>query len=74
VVVGAVNAGNVIITRVHNTSKLNVESDNLFPSSTINPQKPFSNAASIKNANGGAASNCRYPVVTSRAKYFFDFD
>jgi hypothetical protein len=37
---------------------LNVKSDNLFASSTINSHKPFGNT-SVKNSSGGTASNHR---------------
>jgi len=51
---------------------LNVKSDNLLPSSTINSHKPFGNT-SVKNPNGGTASDHRYTFLTPGAKYFFDF-
>ena len=56
---------------VRNYNRSNVESDNLFPSSTVDPHKSFGNA-SVKNTNGGATSNGPNPSVTLRAKYFFD--
>jgi hypothetical protein len=46
---------------------LNVKSNNLLPSSTINSHKPFGNTP-IKNAYGGTAANHRYPSLAPGAE------
>ena len=61
----------VLTTVQHYNQTLNIESDNLFPSSTVDPHKSFSDA-SVKNPNGGTASDHCHASVTLGAKYFFD--